>query len=124
MGYEVATRGRIMPRNPDQPRRRPRKPSQPLSARRPEWWEPDPERPLHGLALEILYQALVDLHNVDPAQRLDALMFLLLDGRRFAMEFGYTEARWLQLILLQVAAMPPALKKLKRRPTLEERRGG
>jgi hypothetical protein len=72
----------------------------------------------------VLYQALVDLHNVDPAQRLDALMFLLLDGRRFAMEFGYTEGRWLQLMLAQVAAMPPALAKVKRRPTLEELQGG
>jgi hypothetical protein len=52
------------------------------------------------------------------------LMFLLLDGRRFAMEFGYTEARWLQLMLAQVAAMPAALKKIKRRPTLEELQRG
>jgi hypothetical protein len=113
-----------MPRNPTHARQRRRSAAQPVPAKRPEWWEPDPERPLHGLALEILYQAFVDLHNIDPAQRLDALMFLLLDGRRFAMEFGYTEARWLQLMLAQVGAMPPALKKLKRRPTLEERQGG
>jgi hypothetical protein len=34
------------------------------------------------------------------------------------MEFGYTEGRWLQLMLAQVAAMPPALAKVKRRPDL------
>jgi hypothetical protein len=47
-------------------------------------------------------------------------MFLLGEGRRFAREFGYTDSRWLHLMLDQIAAMPPALKKGKRRPALDQ----